>query len=414
MLRRMVALCAAVLLSLTLTTPANAEPLFLSYRGHVQNVGWQPFVSELDTAGTTGRSLRLEALTVRGTSATVQTFVQGIGWQAPVREEQTAGTTGRSLRLEAVRVRSQVPGVGIECQAHVQDIGWMPWAADGADCGAPGRGLRLEAVHLRLTRATPPAVPRVATIVAVGDLGPEAAGLGTRRQRGAEHSTAAVILGDLGYAASAQPFCAAWNSSVSAPLVWVQGNHENRDNDGAETADYAACLNGSGVGVEGVEQVANVGAFATIITASPQEGASYVPGSDGYNRIAAAIDKAQASGRWTILAMHEPHYSVGVHGPSGPDSQALSYLARDKGVRLVLTAHDHNYSRIQSGATTYIVAGMGGHKLRDLDPAAKHWPIVQAAYPGTAGAGYLRLTVTADRITGQLVGSGGDAFTITR
>lgn len=163
MLRRMVALCAAVLLSLTLTTPANAEPLFLSYRGHVQNVGWQPFVSELDTAGTTGQALRMEAVTVRGLPATVQAHVQNVGWMAPVASEATAGTTGRSLRLEAVRVRSGVAGWGIECRAHVQDVGWTGWVGDGQTCGTTGRSKRLEAVQLRLTatgsQTTTPAAP---------------------------------------------------------------------------------------------------------------------------------------------------------------------------------------------------------------------------------------------------------------
>ena len=153
MLRRMVALCAAVLLSLTLTTPANAEPLFLDYRAHVQDVGWQPFVNGPATAGTTGQALRMEALTLRGLPATVQAHVETVGWMAPVASEATAGTTGRGLRLEAVRVRSDVAGWGLECRAHVQDVGWTAWVGDGQTCGTTGRSKRLEAVQLRLTHA---------------------------------------------------------------------------------------------------------------------------------------------------------------------------------------------------------------------------------------------------------------------
>jgi uncharacterized protein YjdB len=35
------------------------------YRAHVQSIGWQPWVSAGQTAGTTGQSLRVEAMQVR-------------------------------------------------------------------------------------------------------------------------------------------------------------------------------------------------------------------------------------------------------------------------------------------------------------------------------------------------------------
>ena len=421
MLRRMVALCAAVLMSLTLTTPANAEPLFLSYRGHVQNVGWQPFVSELDTAGTTGQALRMEAVTVRGLPATVQAHVENVGWMAPEASEATAGTTGRSLRLEAVRVRSGVAGWGIECRAHVQNVGWMAWVRDGEVCGTTGRGLRMEAVQLRLVSVAPPVpvtpAPAADRILVIGDLGPvdRTAVWSNVARVGNEAPTGVILTGDLGHGATAEPFCSAWADRVEAPLVWVQGNHEVRDTDGAVTADYAACLPGIGSGTEGVEQEADLGRFVRVITASPQQGIDYTAGSPGHARIAAAIDRAAADGRMPILVMHEPHYTVGMHGPAGPSSQALSYLARDKGVRLVLSGHDHNYSRIVTDGTTYVVAGLGGRNLRELDRTAKHWPIVARAYDGPdVGPGYLRLTVTADKLVGELVGARNDSFSITR
>ena len=70
---------------------------------------------------------------------------------AAVYGGMTAGTTGRSLRMEAIRVASDIPGWTIECRAHVQDIGWMPWVGDGETCGTTGKRLRLEAVQLRLS-----------------------------------------------------------------------------------------------------------------------------------------------------------------------------------------------------------------------------------------------------------------------
>lgn len=152
--RRIGALLLALALLFGVAPSAGAEPMFLSYRGHVQNIGWQSWRNQPSAAGTTGQSLRLEAIELRGGIGQVSAHVQDRGWLAEVGGGQTAGTTGRGLRLEAIRVRSDVPGWRIECQAHVQDIGWMPWVADGQTCGTTGRSLRLEAVQLRLT-ATP-------------------------------------------------------------------------------------------------------------------------------------------------------------------------------------------------------------------------------------------------------------------
>ena len=423
--RRMVALCAALVLVLTLllgvAPRAGAEPIFVAYRGHVQNVGWQPFVSEPDTAGTTGQALRMEAIQLRGGVGRVSAHVQDRGWLAEVGGGQTAGTTGRSLRMEAIRVTSDVAGWAIECRAHVQNVGWMAWVGDGEVCGTTGRGLRMEAVQLRLVSVAPPVpgtpAPAADRILVMGDLGPvdHTAVWSNVARVGNEATTGVILTGDLGHGATAEPFCSAWADRVEAPLVWVQGNHEVRDNDGAVTADYAACLPGIGSGTEGVEQEADLGQFVRVITASPQQGIDYTAGSPGHARIAAAIDRANADGRMPILVMHEPHYTVGMHGPAGPSSQALSYLARDKGVRLVLSGHVHNYSRIVTDGTTYVVAGLGGRNLRELDRTAKHWPIVARAYDGPdVGPGYLRLTVTADKLVGELVGARDDSFSITR
>jgi uncharacterized protein YjdB len=44
------------------TPPAGAR---LCYRAHVQNIGWMTEVCDAAQAGTTGQSLRLEALQMR-------------------------------------------------------------------------------------------------------------------------------------------------------------------------------------------------------------------------------------------------------------------------------------------------------------------------------------------------------------
>ena len=144
------ALLFVLALLLSVAPHAGAEPIHVDARGHVQDRGWLGWVADSQTVGTTGRSLRMEAVELRGGVGTVSPHVQDIGWMPAVYGGTTAGTTGRSLRLEAIRVASDVPGWQIECRAHVQNIGWMPWVGDGETCGTTGKRLRLEAVQLRL------------------------------------------------------------------------------------------------------------------------------------------------------------------------------------------------------------------------------------------------------------------------
>lgn len=124
----------------------------ISVQSHVQNIGW------MNGEGTTGRSLRLEALKltqVNDKRICATAHVQNIGWQ----EKQctngkdssiTVGTTGKALRLEALTISS--PDGGVSAEAHVQNIGWQGKriAPKGADVtvGTSGQSLRLEAVRL--------------------------------------------------------------------------------------------------------------------------------------------------------------------------------------------------------------------------------------------------------------------------
>jgi len=58
------------------------------YRTHVQNDGWQDFVSDGVLSGTAGRSLRLEGIEIKLEAADYdlgvryQTHIQNIGWEA--------------------------------------------------------------------------------------------------------------------------------------------------------------------------------------------------------------------------------------------------------------------------------------------------------------------------------------------
>ncbi len=256
--------------------------------------------------------------------------------------------------------------------------------------------------------------PVLSTVATVGDIGLEPAGAATLAGMGAIDASLTLLLGDLAYTTTAQPFCDAVTAQITGPFGWVQGNHETvPDSQGPLTADFVACLppTPGATGTPAVEQVIDIPG-ARIITASPQEGIGYLPGTPGYERISQAMDAADEAGLWPILAMHEPHVTVGEHGSAGDESKALSELAISKGVPLVLTAHDHNYSRTVVDQTTFIVAGMGGHESRGLDPESPWWPQTVAAYPGAPG--FLSLTIRENSITGATVGGGADQFEISR
>ncbi|MDO4798467.1 MAG: NlpC/P60 family protein [Coriobacteriales bacterium] len=131
----------------------------LTYRGHVQKIGWQDWVKEGETAGTSGRSLRVEALqakianTAMSGEIQLRSHVQRIGWQDWVGQGGTSGTSGRSLRVEALQARltgELANKYDVYYRVHAQKYGWLGWAKNGESAGTAGLSLRLEAIELRL------------------------------------------------------------------------------------------------------------------------------------------------------------------------------------------------------------------------------------------------------------------------
>ncbi len=130
----------------------------ISVQAHVQRIGWQDAVGNGGIAGTTGQSLRVEALRVQAVgfdvpgSILVDGHVQGRGWTGYAAG--LAGTTGQGKRLEAVRMvlsgDEAVAKYGIYYRVHVAHIGWLGWAHDGEDAGTSGMGAPIEAVQVIL------------------------------------------------------------------------------------------------------------------------------------------------------------------------------------------------------------------------------------------------------------------------
>lgn len=145
----------------------NGEPS-VQYRTHVQDIGWQNFVSDGQTSGTTGQGKRLEATTIQlgnqnaATSGSIQyqTQIQNIGWQNWVQDGALSGTQGQSLRLETIRIKltgNIANSYNVYYRVHAQNFGWLGWASNGQDAGTVGYGYRLEALQIVLVPKGQPA-----------------------------------------------------------------------------------------------------------------------------------------------------------------------------------------------------------------------------------------------------------------
>lgn len=136
-------------------TGSVASQYSVYYRVHVQNVGWTKYTKDNAIAGSSNLAYRIEAIQVvlvkNGESAPVdsgksypylyrpnvnyQAHVQNVGWQGTVANGSNAGTSGRSLRMEAVKM--SIPNMptgltgGITYQAHVQNVGWQNYVSNG-------------------------------------------------------------------------------------------------------------------------------------------------------------------------------------------------------------------------------------------------------------------------------------------
>ena len=139
------------------------------YRVHAQDYGWLDWAKNGESAGTEGYSKRLEGIQIvlvkKGENAPgstsrpfiykmikYQTHVQNIGWQGEKVDGEMSGTTGQSLRLEAIKIQlsSSIDG-GIVYKTHVQDYGWLNFVTNGQASGTTGQAKRLEAIQMQLT-----------------------------------------------------------------------------------------------------------------------------------------------------------------------------------------------------------------------------------------------------------------------
>ena len=136
---------------------AKAAAPSVEYQAHIENEGWKGYQGNGATAGSTGKSLSLQALKIRlkGVSGgiTYQAHLSNIGWSSWVSDDSQVGTVGQNRPLEAIRIKltgSVAQQYDVYYRVHVGGIGWLGWAKNGNEAGSTGCSLRMEAVQIKV------------------------------------------------------------------------------------------------------------------------------------------------------------------------------------------------------------------------------------------------------------------------
>ena len=147
------------LLMIFILPVAKVSAATVSYSTHVQNIGWQDYVSNDEMAGTEGKALRLEGIKIKldeleyDGGIEYSTHVQNVGWQNYVSTGEMAGTEGKALRLEGIKIRltgELADHYDICYQTHVQNVGWQNYVCNDEMAGTEGKALRLEGIRIKL------------------------------------------------------------------------------------------------------------------------------------------------------------------------------------------------------------------------------------------------------------------------
>lgn len=128
------------------------------YQAHSANRGWSPSVLDGQNAGTTGKSLSLQALNVSLSGVDDDSLIEArahvanIGWQE-WRSAGYVGTVGQGLAIQALELRlngSLANQYDIYYRVHSAGYGWLGWAKNGDSAGTTGLNIQIEAVQIKL------------------------------------------------------------------------------------------------------------------------------------------------------------------------------------------------------------------------------------------------------------------------
>lgn len=158
-----------------LQSKADAVPIqnvskTITYKAHVQDIGWMNGVTNGQTAGTVGQSKRVEAFQVSLNDdmlmygdISVQAHVQDYGWLSAVGNDEIAGTVGQSKRLEGLKISltgDLADYYDVYYRSHVGNIGWLGWTKNGELSGSVGCNRRIEAFEIAIYAKGDPNAPK--------------------------------------------------------------------------------------------------------------------------------------------------------------------------------------------------------------------------------------------------------------
>lgn len=131
-----------------LTNAISEKPYKIKYQGHVQGIGWQVWVGDGETAGTTGQNLRLEGLHIDAPfEIKAKAHIQEIGWvdYGVINKNTLIGTEGERKRLEALCFKGN-----FKYRVHLENFGWTPWTVADGICtlGTVGQRLKIEGIEI--------------------------------------------------------------------------------------------------------------------------------------------------------------------------------------------------------------------------------------------------------------------------
>ncbi|MBQ8132757.1 MAG: S8 family serine peptidase, partial [Bacilli bacterium] len=144
--------------STTINFTTLEAPLSVKYQTHVQDIGWQGYVTNGTVSGTSHQSKRLEAIKIelynkgqKNGGIKYKTHVEQYGWMNYVSDGAQSGTDHESKRLEAIAIELTgdiANNYDIYYRVHAQNVGWLDWTKNGEYAGTAGYGYRLEAIQI--------------------------------------------------------------------------------------------------------------------------------------------------------------------------------------------------------------------------------------------------------------------------
>lgn len=132
-----------------LTSAISDKPYKIKYTSHVQGIGWQSWVGDGETSGTTGLGLRLEGIKIDAPfEIYAKAHIQNDGWKdfGKITKDTVIGTEYQAKRLECLCLKGN-----FKYRVHIQNNGWSTWTnADGiSTLGSVGQCLRIEAIEIK-------------------------------------------------------------------------------------------------------------------------------------------------------------------------------------------------------------------------------------------------------------------------